>query len=556
MAAISNLSRRVFLKVSGMAAAGVAMASCGLASVFRHGAGSRKSSRVSRQQEAFAMEEMTIMQLREKMQSGELTARALAEMYLERIDELDKRGPAINAVIELNPDALAIADALDAERRKKGARGPLHGIPVLLKDNIATADKMMTTAGSLALLGCIAGEDAFVARKLREAGAVILGKTNLSEWANFRSTHSTSGWSSRGGQTRNPYALDRNPSGSSSGSAVAVAANLCAVAVGTETDGSIISPAQTTSIVGIKPTVGLVSRSGIVPIAHSQDTAGPMSRTVADAAILLGALAGVDPRDSVTETSRGKSFPDYTQFLDPDGMRGARIGVARNFFGVGERVDKIMETCIQEMKRMGAEIIDPANVEMAQPVDDAEFKVLLYEFKTGLNKYLEGLGPHAPVHSLKEIMEFNEKGRGKVMPYFGQEIMKMAEEKGPLTSEEYVKALETSQRGARKDGIDATLEKHRLDAIMAPSGGPACLIDWVYGDYSSGGSSSPAAIAGYPNITLPAGYVFGLPVGISFFSGPYQEPTLIKLAFALERSMQVRRPPRFLASADMSERAG
>ena len=556
MAAISSLSRRVFLKVSGMAAAGVAVASCGSAPVFRHGAGSRKSSRVSRQQEAFAMEEMTIMQLGEKMRSGELTARALTKMCLERIEELDKRGPAINAVMELNPDALSIADALDAEQKAKGARGPLHGIPVLLKDNIATADKMMTTAGSLALLGSIADEDSFVARKLREAGAVILGKTNLSEWANFRSTHSTSGWSSRGGQTRNPYALDRNPSGSSSGSAVAVAANLCAVAVGTETNGSIISPAQTTSIVGIKPTVGLVSRSGIIPIAHSQDTAGPMSRTVADAAILLGALAGVDPRDSVTETSRGKSFPDYTQFLDPNGMRGARIGVARNFFGVSERVDKVMESCIQEMKRLGAEIIDPANVELAQPVDDAEFKVLLYEFKTDLNKYLERLGPHAPAHSLKEIMEFNEKGRGKVMPYFGQEIMKMAEEKGPLTSEEYVKALETCQRGARKDGIDATLEKHRLDAIVAPSGGPACLIDWVYGDYSSGGSSSPAAIAGYPNITLPAGYVFGLPVGISFFGGAYQEPTLIKLAFALERSMQVRRPPRFPASADMSGEEG
>jgi len=497
------------------------------------------------------MEEMTILELQEAMASGTYTARAIAEMYLERIENLDGQGPALNAVIELNPDALAIADALDAEREVKGPRGLLHGVPVMLKDNIDTADRMMTTAGSLALEGSIALQDSSVAHALREVGAVLLGKTNLSEWANFRSPRSTSGWSSRGGQTRNPYALDRNPCGSSSGSAVAVAANLCSAAIGTETDGSIVCPAQTNSVVALKPTLGLVSRAGIVPVAHSQDTAGPLGRTVTDMAILLGALVGVDPRDSATEESRGKSYTDYTEFLDPDGMRGARVGVARNFFGFDARVDRVAESCIESMVRLGAEIVDPANVETANALLETEFEVLLCEFKADLNEYLARLGASALVHSLKEVIAFNEQNRDRVMPYFGQERLLLAQQKGPLTSAEYAKALETNHRLARTEGIDATLHEHRLDAIVAPSGGPACLTDWINGDHIIGGSSSPAAVAGYPNLTVPAGYVFGLPVGISFFGGAYQEPTLIRLAFAFEQATQVRRPPEFLPSADL-----
>jgi len=494
------------------------------------------------------MEQLTIGELQELMATGELTARALAEMFLERVEKLDRQGPAINSVIEVNPDALQIADMLDAERKERGPRGPLHGIPVMLKDNIDTGDRMTTTAGSLALAGSIAPRDSFVAQRLREAGAVILAKTNLSEWANFRSSHSSSGWSSRGGQTRNPYALDRNPCGSSSGSAAAVAAGFCPVAVGTETDGSVICPSHANGIVGIKPTLGLVGRSGIIPIAHSQDTAGPMARTVADVAILLEALASIDPRDPLTMESRGRSHPDYTQFLDPEGMRGARIGVARSLCGFSEKVDRALEASIEQMRQLGAEIIDPAGLPSPSEMKDTEFQVLLYEFKADLNRYLAGLGPDAPVHSLEEIIEFNELHQDEVMPHFGQDVLIKAQEKGPLSTEEYLQALETNQRLSRAEGIDAILLTHGLQAIVAPSGRPAWLTDWVNGDCLSGGSSSFAAVAGYPNITVPMGYIGGLPVGISFFSAAYEEPTIIRLAYAFEQATLVRRPPQFLPS--------
>jgi amidase len=495
------------------------------------------------------MEKMTVSQLQAGMDAGRFSAQQITKSYLERIERIDRQGPRLNAVIQVNPDALAIATALDAERAAKGPRGPLHGIAVLIKDNIDTADRMMTTAGSLALEGSIALQDAFIVQKLREAGAIILGKTNLSEWANFRSTHSTSGWSSRGGQTKNPYVLDRNPCGSSSGSAVAVASNLCAVAIGTETDGSIICPSNVNGIVGIKPTLGLVSRSGIVPIAHSQDTAGPMARTVSDAVLALGALTGTDPQDPATEDSVAKAYRDYTQFLDPNGLQGARIGVARNFFGFNAHVDQIMEESIAVMECQGAEIIDPADVTTGAELWEPELEVLTYEFKADLNKYLASQGPSVPVHSLADVIDFNERNREQVMLYFGQERLLMAEEKGPLTSPEYHSALETCQRLSRTAGIDAVLSEHRLDAIVAPSGRPAWFTDLINGDPDSGGSSSPAAVAGYPNITVPAGYVFGLPVGISFFSGLYQEPMLIRLAYAFEQATQVRQQPRYLPTA-------
>jgi len=496
----------------------------------------------------FELDELSVSALQDGIKSGQFTARSLTEKYLARIDEIDRQGPKLASVIEINPDALAIAEGLDKERKAKGPRGPLHGIPVLIKDNIGTHDRMTTTAGSLALGGSIPPQDAFVASRLREAGAVILGKTNLSEWANIRSSHSTSGWSGRGGQTRNPYALDRNPCGSSSGSGVAVAASLCAVAVGTETDGSIVCPATVNGIVGIKPTLGLMSRTGIIPIAHSQDTAGSMTRSVADAAILLGALAGVDPADSVTAQSRGKAPADYSRFLDPNGLRGARLGVARKFFGFSDAVDQLMNNALEAMKRQGAILVDPADIEAADKLGDPEFQVLLYEFKADLNAYLAGLGPGAPVHSLQEVIEFNERNRERGMPYFGQDVFLKAEEKGALTSKEYLDALETCQRLARAEGIDAVMEKHHLDALVAPTGSPAWPTDLVNGDRSAGGSSTPAAVAGYPHISVPAGLVFGLPVGISFFGRAYSEPTLIKLAYGFEQATKLRQPPRFLGT--------
>ena len=499
----------------------------------------------------FELDEVSVADLQDGMKSGKWTARRIAQKYLERINEIDKNGPALNSVIELNPDALEIADAMDAERKAKGPRGPMHGVPVLLKDNIGTADKMMTTAGSLALLGFTPEKDSGVARRLREAGAVILGKTNLSEWANFRSSHSSSGWSGRGGQTRNPYALDRNPCGSSSGSGAAVAANLCAVTVGSETDGSVVCPSSANGVVGIKPTVGLVSRSGIIPISHSQDTAGPICRTVADAAILLGAMAGMDPADSATEASRGKAQPDYTKFLDRGGLRGARIGVVRKFFDFSDGFGPLMETLLDLMKREGAVLVDPVEIDSIGKFEKSEFEVLQYEFKADLNAYLAAAGPKVPVHSLKEIIEFNERHRDKEMPFFAQDIMVKSEAKGPLSDQSYLDALAKNHRLTREEGIDAVMDKHQLDALVAPTAGPSWLTDHVTGDHDTGGSSALAAVAGYPNMNVPAGFIFGMPVGISFFGRAWSEPTLIRIAYAFEQAAKARKAPEFLTTVKM-----
>lgn len=497
---------------------------------------------------SFELDEITIADLQDGMKSGKFTARALVEKYSQRIDEIDKSGPVVNSIIEMNPDALSIADALDQERKAKGPRGPLHGVPVLIKDNIDTADQMMTTAGSLALLGSKPAQDSMVAKKLRSAGAIILGKTNLSEWANIRSSHSTSGWSGRGGLTKNPYALDRNPCGSSSGTGAGISANLCAVGIGTETDGSIVCPSSSNGLAGIKPTVGLVSRSGIIPISHSQDGAGPMCRTVRDAAILLGVLTGVDQEDVATAASAGKSYNDYVQFCDPNGLKGVRIGVARKYFGFSDQVDALMEQALDAMKKQGATLIDPADIETLGKFDESELLVFMYELKADLNAYLARLGPGAPVHALKEIIEFNERNHEKEMPYFGQDLFIKAEGKGPLTEKAYLDALDKNRQLARTEGIDATMNKFKLDAIVAPTGGPPWLTDLVNGDHFAGGSSNAAAVAGYPNINVTAGYISGLPVGISFFGRAWSEPTLIRLAFAFEQTLKARRAPRFLST--------
>jgi amidase len=541
------MNRRTFVRNGVAGSVGLAGATFTTARGTAHGSGPGSIASPP----AFELDETTIAELQSAMAAGKYTAHSLTRKYLDRIEDVDKHGPAINSVIELNPDALSIASDLDKERKAKGTRGPLHGIPVLIKDNIDTHDRMTTTAGSLALGGSIPLQDSSVARKLREAGAVILGKTNLSEWANFRSSHSSSGWSGRGGQTKNPYVLDRNPCGSSSGTGAGVSANLSAVGVGTETDGSVVCPSSANSLVGIKPTVGLISRAGIIPISHNQDTAGPMCRTVTDASILLGALAGVDARDDVTKAGAGKLFADYTKFLDSNGLKGARIGVHRKGFGFNDAVDKLMGDCLDIMKKRGAVIVDPADIPTQGKFDDSELEVLLYEFKADLNSYLASLGPRAPVKSLKEIIDFNEQYRDREMAYFGQDLFIKAQAKGPLTDKAYRDALAKDQRMSRKEGIDFVMDKNKLDALIAPTGGPAWTTDWVNGDHFTGGYSTASAVAGYPHITVPAGYVFGLPVGISFFGRAWSEPTLIKFAYAFEQATKARRAPQFLPTAKL-----
>jgi amidase len=526
--------RNVFIPI-------LALATCTVVSVF----GQQRSSAA-----AFPLDELAVAQLQDAMSSGRYTARRLVELYTERINAIDQNGPELRSVIELNPDAISIADALDVERKNGRVRGPLHGIPILIKDNIDTGDRMMTTAGSVALQGPPSPRDAFVVGRLRAAGAVILGKTNLSEWANFRSTKSTSGWSGRGGQVGNPYALDRNPCGSSSGTGAAIAANLAAIGVGTETDGSIVCPSGANALVGIKPTIGLVSRTGIIPISHTQDTAGPMTRTVTDAALLLGAIAGPDVDDRATITGRARV--DYQAALKEDALKGARIGVARKrYFGYSVVADTLIDAAIVEMKAQGAVIVDPADIPTAARLDDCEFEILLYEFKADLNKYLATRGPSVAVHSLTDLIAFNTREREREMPYFGQEILISAEKKGPLTSPAYQKALTTCRARSRTLGIDAVMTKLRLDALVAPTGSPAWPTDLLNGDHFLGASSTPAAVAGYPSITVPAGFAFGLPVGVSFIGRPWSEAKLIGFAYAYEQATKHRKPPTFAATANM-----
>ena len=541
-----KFNRRDFLK-KGVTGGAAAVALPGLAAGESHASPLPPPSPAP-----FDLDEVTVADLQKGMTSGKYTARTIAQKYLARIASIDRKGPALNSIIELNPDALKIADELDNERKAKGARGPLHGIPVLIKDNIDTRDRMATTAGSLALVGSKPPSDSYVVQRLRAAGAIILGKTNLSEWANIRASRSTSGWSGRGGLTKNPYALDRNCSGSSSGTGAAVAANLCAAGIGTETDGSIVSPSSIMGIVGVKPTVGLVSRTGIIPISHNQDTAGPMARTVRDAAILLGALTGIDPEDGVTAESRGKAFQDYTQFLNPKGLQGARIGVVRRYFGFHDAVDGLMNRAFEVMKQNGATIVDPADADALGQLGEAEGIVLQYDLKADLNAYLARLGPDAPVHSLKEIIEFNERNKEKEMPYFGQEVFIKSEARGPLTDKEYLEARDKNFRLSRAEGIDAIMEKLNLDALVAPTESPAWTTDLVTGDHFLCSSSTAAAVAGYPSITVPAGFVFGLPVGISFFGRAWSEPVLLKIAYAFEQATKHRKRPRFLPVTDVS----
>lgn len=540
------MNRRKFLKHSSVASLAttsiVASAGYTFASTFTNPSGDS----ASHPDDDFELNEITVDELQRKMQNGEYTSHFITELYLKRISKIDKKGPAINAVIQINPDALAIADKMDAERKANKIRGPLHGIPVLVKDNINTGDKMITSAGSLALAGHVAGKDAFIIKQLREAGAVILGKTNLSEWANFRSTRSTSGWSSRGGQTKNPCMLDRNPSGSSSGSACAVAANLCAVAVGTETDGSVIAPSSFCGIVGIKPTVGLLSRSGIIPISKTQDTAGPMARTVKDAALLLGAMTGVDDEDAITQQSIGKARNDYVRFLDPDSLRGKRIGIEKSFLTGHEGVVGLFKQAFQLMEKLGATIIEVELMNLFKESGDAELTVLQYEFKDGLNNYL--LNADAKVRTLADIIEFNRQNEATAMPWFKQEILEKCQTKAGLDSKEYTDAL--AKTTSSRQIIDQLMIQNRLDAISGTSIGLPCCIDLINGDYDTGFYfCPPAAMAGYPHITVPMGKVHELPVGISFMAGAYKEAELLAIAYAYEQASKKRTSPRFIRTS-------
>ncbi len=534
-----KVGRRDFLRVSALT---VGATACGSVDEERP---DETTALVRETLSNFQLEEIAIADLTASMRSGDRTTRSIVSQYLSRIQELDRQGPMLQSVIETNPDALNISEELDRERDAGTVRSPLHGVPVLLKDNIDTADQMTTTAGSLALQGSIPLRDSTVARRLREAGAVLLGKANLSEWANYRSTRSSSGWSARGGQCRNPYVLDRSPCGSSSGSGVAVSANLVTVAIGTETDGSIVCPASTNGIVGIKPTVGLVSRSGIVPISATQDTAGPMARTVRDAVVVLGLIAGVDTRDPATEAAETLGLDDYTPFLDEAGLTGARIGVQRSAFGFHPLVDRLIEDAIILMRDRGATIVDPIALRPSPTMRRAEVEVMAYEFKAGLNAYLAAL-PNGEIRSLAELIAFNEAHAGEEMPYFGQERLIEAQRRGSLSEDRYQEAHAVAQRLSREEGIDRAMDIDDLDAVIAPTGGPAWVIDHVNGDHFSGGSSSLAAVAGYPNITVPAGYVQGLPVGLSFFGRAWSEPTLIRIAYAFEQASRHRQQPVFL----------
>lgn len=541
------IDRRRFLETTALGSAGLTLAATGCVPTDPTRApGSTAGAGGAQTVPAFELDEATVADLQASMESGARTARSIVELYLERIGAIDGQGIELRSIIETNPDALEIADELDAERRATGPRGPLHGIPVAIKDNIDTNDGMTTTAGSLALEGSIPLQDSFIAQKLREAGAIILAKANMSEWAYFRGLRATSGWSARGGQCRNPYALDRNPCGSSSGSGAAASANLAALTIGTETGGSIMCPSSINGVVGIKPTVGLWSRSGVIPISHSQDTAGPMCRTVRDAALLLGPLTGVDPRDGATSASAGNAHTDYAQFLDPAGLRGARIGVARSFTGYDPRIYVLFEEALAAIAAEGAVLVDPANLSPAAWNDPLSLVLLEYEFKADLNAYLATLGPAAPVRTLADVIAFNEANADREMPYFGQERMIAAQARGPLSDAEYLNARSTIQRANREDGIDALMDEHDLDAIVAPTMDLAWPTDHIKGDRLDGGSSAgPAAIAGYPDISVPMGLVAGLPVGISFFGRAWSEPTLIRIAYAYEQATNARRPPTF-----------